>query len=118
MEQPKPLGRVIVTTGGTPVRATVNMADPTLRVGAQTFTVQAHPTNTGIIYVRMGNQTDDRTTLRWTIGVIPVPVSATQGPFTVLTFSKPVGGAGFNMADIYLDTSVNGGSALVTVLAG
>jgi len=118
MEQPKPLGLVVVAAGGVPARATANMVDPTMRVAAQSFTVQAHPGNTGLIYVRMGAQGDDRVVLRHTIGIIAVPVSATQGPFPQLSFSKPVGSAGFNMASIYIDAGVNGNGAIVTCVEG
>jgi len=116
---PRAYGRVTVTTGGAPVRATINQADPTLRVGLQSVMFQAHPANTGIMYVRLRSTlADDRTTLAVTLALIPAPTSATQGPFSSVTFSAPPVPGGFNLADFYVDAGVNGNSVIVSGVAG
>jgi len=119
MEQPQPFGKVVVTTGGTPTRATANQVDPTARVAVQSFMVQVLPGNTGLIYVRQkGSLADDRTNLLKTVAILPAPGSATTGPFPSVTFSKPLTSAGFNLADIYIDASVDGEGALIVGTTG
>ena len=116
---PRAFGRIIVVAGGTPVRATFNQTDPAARVGLQSVMFQAHPANTGIMYVRLRlNLADDRTNLAFTLVLIPAPTSATQGPFSSATFSSPLAGAPFNLADFYVDASVNGNSVIVSGVAG
>lgn len=116
------LGKITVAAGGTPARVTQNLADPTARIGVQSIFLQALPTNTGIIYVRTrgvsGSLADDRVTLAVTMGLIPAPTSATTGPFPSITLSEPVIPAGFNLADLYLDASINGDGALVSAVTG
>jgi len=108
-----------VPAGGTPVRATINQTDPAARVGLQSVMFQAHPANTGIMYVRLRvNLADDRTNLAFTLALIPAPTSATQGPFSSVTFSAPLVGAPFNLADFYVDAGVNGNSVIVSGVAG
>jgi len=116
---PRAFGLVTVLAGGTPVRATINQADPTFRVGLQSIMFQAHPSNTGVMYVRLrGTLADDRATLDYTLAVIPAPASATLGPFPAVTFSSPQTGAPFNLADFYVDAGVNENSVIVSGIAG
>jgi hypothetical protein len=114
------LGKVTVPTGGTPERVTKNLTDPTARIGVQSIFLQALPSNTGIVYVRVrGNPpADDRVTMAVTFGLIPAPTSATTGPFPSITISEPMIPAGFNLADLYLDVGVNGDGALVSAVTG
>lgn len=115
----KSFGQVVVTAGGTPVRATSNQSDPTKRVGLQSLTVQVRPANTGLLYIRMGNSPlDDRTTRSTVLAILPAPASATSGPFASVTFSIPVAPAGLNLADIYLDASVNGDGGILSGTVG
>lgn len=109
-----PFGQVTVTAGGTPVRVTANLDNPTTRVGLQSITVQARPANAGIVYVRLGNTpADDRTTRRTVLFIIPQPVSAVQGPLPLYTITLPAVPNGINAADIYLDAASNGDGAIV-----
>lgn len=117
----KPFGKVTVTTGGTPVRATVNQTDPALPVPTQAFVVQVLPGNTGLVYVFAGGGNfsgDHRTTLDRCIAILPAPASATTGPFASASFAIPVIPNGMNLADIWIDVSVNGNGAIVSVTAG
>lgn len=107
----KSLGKVTVTTGGTPVRATVNESVPAARVPAQSFLVEANPANTGKIYV--GALGMSRTTLAGVHGVVGIPTAT--GTIPSYTASIPLAPAGFNMADFYIDADVNGESALVSL---
>lgn len=97
------LGYVTVPTPGTPVRATINNTDPTLRVGAQSITFQALPGNTGIVYV--GRRDMDTSTGVGVLGLIPAPSDPTTGPFPSWAVSLPVIAAGLNVADHYIDAA-------------
>ena len=115
----KSFGRVTVTAAGTPVRATSNVATqqggPTGRQGVQAFTIQADPANTGVVYVFAGSDGNDhRTDGIGLVAILSAPVSASQGPFASVTFGMPNVPAGFNLNDIWLDTSVNGSRAIVS----
>lgn len=116
---PRAYGQVVVPGGGTPVRATVNQTDPTRRVGLQSITIQVRPANTGLLYIRLkGDLTDDRVTRAVTLAILPAPVSATAGPFDSRTFTTLPGSGGLNLADLYLDVSVNGDGAIISGVAG
>jgi hypothetical protein len=114
-------GKVVVTAGATPVRATSNLSDPTARVGVQGFTVQAHWNNTGKIYVFLGGAQftgDHRTTLTGALFVVPAPGSATTGPFPTGSYGLQAEAAGINMADIFIQADVNGDSAIIAASIG
>lgn len=118
---PRAYGKVVVTTGGTPVRATINQSNPAARVGLQSIMFQAHPANTGVMYIRLAGTNpiaDDRTNNAFGLGFVAAPTSATQGPFPSITLSAPPAGAPFNLADIYVDAGVNGNSVIVVGIAG
>jgi hypothetical protein len=105
----KSLGKVVVTTGGTEVRSTLNEPDQTARVGAQSFFVQQVTGNTGKIFV--GSVGLDRITLAGVYAVLPAPTAGVLPSFSATVTESP---AGFNMADIYIDADTNGESALVS----
>jgi hypothetical protein len=117
-----PYGKVTVTTAGTPVRATSNLSVPADPVPVQSFFVQAAPANTGIVYIFQGGAnftgTDDRTTLRRCIGILPPPGDASAGPFPAASYAQPVIPAGMNLADIWFDTSVSGSAVIVSAVTG
>ena len=100
------LGKVTVTSGGTPVRVTANETAPAARVAVQSLTVQPIATNTGNIYV--GNASMDRTTLAGVYLIVP-----TTGYFSG---SIPLSPAGLNAAEIYLDADTDGNAALVSAI--
>lgn len=95
------LGYVTVPTPGTRVRATVNAAVPATRIGAQAVLFQALPDNTDIIYVGEANM--NTSTGIGVLGIIAAPADPTLGPFPSWGATLPVGAAGLNMADLYID---------------
>lgn len=109
----KSLGYVTVTAPGTPVRATVNEQDPTLRVGAQAMLVQAKPDNTGVLYV--GTAGMDKATGVGVIGFVGVPASESAPSFSV---GLPTSATGLSASDYYLDGDDAGDVALVTITQG
>src|SRR5215510_12130333 len=115
---PRSYGKIVVTTGGTIVQATNNQTNKSQRIGLQSITVQALPTNTGLIYVRLkGDGADDRTNLNFTIGLVGAPASATSQPPAITITATPASGA-LNLADIWIDAGVNGNGALISGIAG
>lgn len=113
----KSLGYVTVPAAGTPVRATVNQPDPTLRVAAQAVSFQALPTNVGIVYVGLGATMDPATGLG-IVGIIPAPAAPATGPFPSFVVSLPVIAAGLNVADFYLDAVENGDGVAISCTQG
>lgn len=115
------LGKVTCPAAATPVRATVNRTDPTARVGVQGFMVQALPANTGKVYVFLGGAQftgDHRTSLTGALFEVPAPSSATTGPFPTGSIGLQAEAAGINMADIFIQTDVNGDGAIICATIG
>lgn len=110
-------GKVTVTTGGTPVRATSITGK---LVGVQSIMVQALPANTGLIYVLREDKLDavaadvgdNRTSLAKVIAIIGVPSSATAQPPSA-SISIPNARNGEDLRKIWIDAGVNGEGALV-----
>ncbi len=90
----------VACSTGVNVRATVNMADPTARIGAQSVRFQPAAANAGLVYV--GTFGMNITTGVGVLGVLGDPASATQGPYPVLEFVQRDGSAGLNVADFYV----------------
>ena len=116
----KSFGQVIVAAGGTPARATVNQGTPSTPVSLQSVRIQVRPANTGLLYVFQGGSNfsgDHRTSRDVCLAILPAPASTTSGPFEKYEaqFVVPVG---LNLADIWLDVSVNGDGAIVSGTVG
>lgn len=106
------LGLVSVATAGTEVRATSTQSDPTARIGVQAVQFQVRPANTGLIYI--GTADLDKSTGAGVLAVLPAPASATTGAFASASFSEVNAPAGMNVADFYLDSTVNGDGVFVS----
>ena len=106
------LGLVPVTTAGTKVRATSTQSDPTARLTVQSVQFQARPANTGLIYI--GTSALDKSTGAGVLAVIPAPASATTGAFGSATFSEALAPAGIDIADLYIDSTVNGDGVFIS----
>lgn len=103
------LGFVTVTTAGTPVRCTINESDPTARVAAHSYLVEAKSTNTGAIYI--GSASMNKSTGAGVYAVLPPP---TLNIYPSFSSNIVEAAAGFNMNEVYLDADVNGEKALVS----
>ena len=101
----KSLGKVTVTTAGTPVRATLNESTPTARYAVQSLSVQALAGNSGTnIYV--GNSAMNKSTLAGVFAIVPKGSTA-----SAVIIQAP---AGILANEIYLDADTNGDAALVS----
>lgn len=109
----KALGKITVTTAGTRVRITSGQSVPGANISCQSITVQAWPANTGRIYV--GTVAVVGSTGVGVYGYVPIPASdGTTSPG--MSLGVEGGGNALNAADFYLDASVNGDSAIVTII--
>lgn len=112
------LGQVTVAAGGTPSRASTNLANPTSPRKYSSLMFQARPANTGIVYVLFkgdgSTPGDDRTTRKYVLAILPAPASATQGPFSSYT----VGKAGYpgqeDITKYWIDVSANGDGVIIS----
>ena len=101
----KSLGKVTVTTTGTPVRATVNQSSPTARLGVQSISVQALAGNSGTnIYV--GSSSMNRSTLAGVYCIVP------KGSLVPMTIQNAP--AGINANEIFIDADTDGDAALIS----
>jgi hypothetical protein len=101
------LGKVTVTSAGTPVRVTAT------RTGAQSIMVQAWHNNTGKIWVGT-SASMNTTTGAGVLAMIPAPVA---GTIPNASFSIPLAPSGINAADIWIDADTNGEACIVTITA-
>lgn len=101
----KSLGKVVVTTAGTPVRTTLNESTPSARYAVQSITIQALAGNSGTnIYV--GNSAMNKSTLAGCYAIVPKGASA-----AAVIIQAP---AGILANEIYLDADTSGDAALVS----
>ncbi len=118
----KGFGYVTVAAAGTPVRATQGL---TLQTGQpvqlQSVLIEAHPSNTGLIYIFEGMSTppaDHRTSGAGLLAILAAPASAINGPFPSATFGLPAVPNGVDLNNIWLDTSVSGSKVIVSGTVG
>ena len=111
-------GQVLIAAGGTPVRATLNEQDPTAPVPLEKVRIQVRPSNAGILYVFYGGANfsgDHRTDRVGCIAILPVPASATAGPFAALEIGVEVVPVGLYLQDIWLDGTSGDGAIIAGV---
>lgn len=102
----KSLGKVVVTSAGTPVRATANQSDPTARFACQSLSVQALSGNSGTnIYV--GSASLNKSTL---VGVYLIIPKGSQGSFSI-----DLAPEGIMANEVYIDADTTNDAALIAV---
>lgn len=107
------LGKITITTAGTPERATKGQSDPGKRIGAHAIMVQAWPGNTGKVWVGLVGL--NKTTGANVIVILPIPTTNILPSYNAVISQAA---AAFDLRDIYLDVDVSGEAALVTYLEG
>ena len=105
------IGKITVTTAGTPVRLTSTQSDATARYPCHALLVQQIPGNTGRLVLGVSGM--NSSTYAGCLALLGVPTN------TILPSAN--GGIthapnAFNLADFYLDASVSGEGGLVSVL--
>ncbi len=115
-------GYVAVVAAGTPVRASSNLTLQTgQNVPLQSLLIEAHPANTGKIYIIEGmpaTPVDRRTTGVGVIAILPKPADATIGPFPSANFGLPATPQSINLREIWLDADVSGDKVIVSGTVG
>lgn len=108
------LGKVVVTTSGTPVLATGNQSSPTERVGCNAIMVEAWPDNTGKIYVC------DRANavISTGVGILAILAPPTANFIPSFSATLPYAPGGLNAAQIWLDAETGGEAAIVSYVTG
>lgn len=107
------LGKITVTSAGTPVRATINESDPTAPYHCHAFLVEAWPTNTGKIYIGMNGM--NKTTGVELLAILAVPTANTSPTFSATIAYAP---NALTISDIYIDAENSNDGALVSVVIG
>lgn len=105
------IGKVTVTTAGTPVRLTVGQSVPGTRIACHAIMIQQLPGQTGRIIV--GKSGMNSTTYAGCLAILATPTANLLPAANAGIADIP---NGFNLADYWLDSTVNGEAALVSYL--
>lgn len=110
-------GYIDVTTAGTPVRATANLAAPNNHVACQTIVFEQMQGNTGKLYI-CDSATANKTTGVGVLLIIPAPtlVDAVAVLLPYASFSVPSAPAALSAENYYIDADVDGDDCLVSII--
>lgn len=109
----KSLGKVAVTTAGTPVRITSGQADPSKKVSVHSVFLQAISTNTGRIFVGTSSAMS-KTSFVGVVAMIPAPsASAATGTLPYFETTIVPSPNGYNLADFWIDAEVSTDGVIV-----
>jgi hypothetical protein len=118
----KSFGIVTVAAAGTPVQASDNLTLATGQpVPLQAVLFQAHPDNTGKVYifVEMSQPpADHRTDGVGLVAILPAPSDPDTGPFPSGTFGLPATPNGINLTNFWLDVQTSGDKVIVSGTVG
>ncbi len=107
------VGRITVVTAGTPVRATSLETDPTARYPAHAFLFQRDDnTETGNVYI-MDREDGDPSTGVGVLAILAIPTENILPSFSATITYAP---AGLNLADLWIDSDVNGEGCQVSAM--
>jgi hypothetical protein len=106
------LGKVTVTTPGTPVPITAILPPDLTPPAVHALLLQALPGNTGNVYV--GGATLNKTTLAGVYMVLATPTANNVPSFSAVHNQL---GQGIQIHDLLIDADAAGGGVLVTVVA-
>jgi len=112
----KSLGKVTVTTAGTPVRLTANETTPTARVPAHAIFVQADKANGGAGWLGLSGM--NKATGAGVLAVIPKPSASDSTSYPSISISDATSKTMIDASDVYLDADGNGYNFYVSVVIG
>ena len=106
------LGKVTVTSSGTPVRLTLNESTPSARYTCHAFMVEALPTNTGAVYI-MDRSNGVIATLVGVVAILAIPTTNILPSWTVglSASANPI-----DLSLYYVDAAVSTDGVLVSAL--
>ena len=105
------LGRITITTGGTPHRCTENETTPTKHYPCQSLLFEQWPGNTGKIYV--GTESMVKATGVGVIAILAIPTDNVLPSFSASIPSAP---AALNAVNYWVDAEVDGEFVLVLAI--
>ena len=105
------LGEVTVTVAGTPVRATNNLSDPTLRFPAHAIAFQQVRANTGKIIIQ-----DRQTPGANNLGRLFVLAVPTANSIPSVSAGVEYAPAAFNLSEVWIDADIGGEKCLVSCI--
>lgn len=106
------LGKVTVTTSGTPVRLTNAQSTPSTRVQCHAIMVQVLPSNTGRIVIGDGSSVNASTYVSAN-AILAIPTNNILPSANVGISEAP---NAINAADYWIDSTVNGDGVIVSIL--
>jgi hypothetical protein len=103
------LGKVVVASKGTLVRATNNLSSPASKYLCHSIMIEVWPTNSGKIYI-CDRQGANRTTGEGVVAILGIPTVN-----SIPTFTDTITGAiaAINLEQLWLDADIDGEGALV-----
>lgn len=115
MAQARSLGQVTLTTGGTPVRATINETTPADNLACYSILFQRDAVaDTGLVYIGTAS-TMDGPNGTLTIAILGVPSGASLHKHEIkIDFAVDA----LNAADFFVEGTVNGETVLISVIEG
>ncbi len=99
------LGKIVVTTPGVPVRATINRPNPAEPFYVHGYAIQRLRSNVGDVYISL-SPTDNRTLLSRIICILTKTQPSVSGGVGVEV-------NGTNMAEIYIDADTGGDGVII-----
>lgn len=106
------LGKVTVTTAGTPERVTKGQTDPNADVLVYSFLIEALPSNTGNVYIGVKSNMN-KTTLAGVVAILPIPTSNLIPSFAATVTNLP---HNENLNRLYIDVDVSGEGVLISAV--
>lgn len=107
------LGKILISSPGLPVQATVNQSSPNARIACYAIMFQALPNNIGNIYIGLLNM--NKTTLAQCVAILSVPTVNSTSAYSVTITYAP---GGLNAADFYIDSDQVNDGVLVSMVSG
>ena len=107
------LGKVAVTTPGTPVNVLTTLNRQDVPSAVKAVIVQAVGANTGAIYIGSSAQGFSKSTLAGVYQVLPTPTANSLPSFSA---NHDMAGTGIQINDLMLDADIAGNGAIVTIL--
>ncbi len=108
------LGKITVTTAGTPVQATVNQSVPSDRVGCNAIMIEVWWANTGKIYICDRQAANTSTG----VGVLAILAPPTTNFLPSFSATLPYAPGGLNAADLYINAEISNDGVLISYVTG
>lgn len=106
------LGKITITSAGTPVQLTVNQPDPAALLAVHSILIQVWPVNAGKIYI-LSSPTANVATGEGVLAVLPVPTTNIIPSASATVTYAP---AAINAAGYWIDAESNGDGVIASYI--